>query len=99
MGKYINNLPTNYHYIMEVIKIIYRAKKYKNKSDKTILAVKLFWTVFQEQLDENEKKKFFTFVSGLKRVPVLGMNSARLRISINSYICYVNQFNHVCMFR
>nr|XP_015200080.1 PREDICTED: probable E3 ubiquitin-protein ligase HERC6 [Lepisosteus oculatus] len=43
--------------------------------------IRLFWEVFDE-LSTEEKKSFLLFVTGCDRVPILGMNCIKMRISI-----------------
>ncbi|XP_075905855.1 putative E3 ubiquitin-protein ligase HERC6 [Nelusetta ayraudi] len=44
-----------------------------------------FWQVF-ENLTEEEKKKFYLFVTGLDRIPCTGMKGVRMRVSVLSSV-------------
>ncbi|XP_072563291.1 probable E3 ubiquitin-protein ligase HERC6 [Paramormyrops kingsleyae] len=41
--------------------------------------IKMFWEVFEE-LSEDEKRTFFLFLTGSKRVPILGMDQVIMRV-------------------
>ncbi|PAA56033.1 hypothetical protein BOX15_Mlig004553g1 [Macrostomum lignano] len=41
-----------------------------------------FWSVFHQDLDEDNKRRFLRFLTGSDRVPVQGMSAVRLRIQV-----------------
>ncbi|XP_074535242.1 putative E3 ubiquitin-protein ligase HERC4 [Halichoeres trimaculatus] len=49
-----------------------------------------FWEVF-ETLTADEKKKFFLFLTGSDRVPYMGMESIRMRVSLLPYFDDIHQ--------
>uniref|UniRef100_UPI00398EB717 probable E3 ubiquitin-protein ligase HERC6 n=1 Tax=Pristiophorus japonicus TaxID=55135 RepID=UPI00398EB717 len=71
---------------------------YEGIYSRTHPTIQIFWTVFHE-LTLDEKKRFLAFLTGTDRIPVMGMQSVKIKI----FPCHLTEDDYpeanVCFFR